>query len=506
MIRSFATIGSGLLCLAVAAYASGAEKIAFHPQPAAASGSPASSTASSTTSSTTAPTDSNARPAGHWLRTSCLHQSTDSSGLASPKSAALLRGNRRRMVSPCLSRLARRIPSVDEVERFQQTIAAGSKAETWSIACCRTNTSKSTPATGPRSGRTPDRPHGSTERNVRWSTARGCRSISATRFARNKPYDQMVYELVTATGANKPGEEDFNGAVNFLVDKLEENGVQATAKTSQDLPRPASAMHAVPQPSVQRMEAEPVLGVERLLPPDASRATFEGGRDVANRSSLINQDFAGEGQQARRSRCCSTSCATALSKVAYPVFVDGTEIERQRLCRTMSIAATELAKLIVNSRLPGQGDRQPHVGPLPRLRLHQADRRHGPAQCRRRIRSCSTAWAKEFATHSYDLKELIRWIVLSEPYGLSSKIDAKQQEGRPGAGREADVQPLLPAADAGRRAVRIAAGGHRGRQDARQLRRAGEDQDATGCSSSRSPSAPTKTTKPRRSTARFRRR
>ena len=51
-------------------------------------------------------------------------------------------------------------------------------------------------------------------------------------FAKNKPYDQMVYELVTATGTTKPGTEGFNGATNFLIDKVnEEDGVQATSAT-----------------------------------------------------------------------------------------------------------------------------------------------------------------------------------------------------------------------------------------------------------------------------------
>ena len=48
-------------------------------------------------------------------------------------------------------------------------------------------------------------------------------------FARNKPYDRMVYELVTATGGTAPGSKDFNGAANFLVMKLDENAAQATA-------------------------------------------------------------------------------------------------------------------------------------------------------------------------------------------------------------------------------------------------------------------------------------
>ena len=50
-------------------------------------------------------------------------------------------------------------------------------------------------------------------------------------FARNKPYDKMVYELITATGSSSPGSEKFNGAVNFLAMKVnEEKGTLATAE------------------------------------------------------------------------------------------------------------------------------------------------------------------------------------------------------------------------------------------------------------------------------------
>jgi hypothetical protein len=69
-------------------------------------------------------------------------------------------------------------------------------------------------------------------------------------FARNKPYDAMVYELVTATGTTAPGTAQFNGAVNFLIDKVND-------ETRKQLRRPreffgiANSMHPVPQPSVQ---------------------------------------------------------------------------------------------------------------------------------------------------------------------------------------------------------------------------------------------------------------
>ena len=49
----------------------------------------------------------------------------------------------------------------------------------------------------------------------------------------NKSYDELAKELITATGSCLPGDDDFNGAANFLVDKMAENGVQATARTSQ---------------------------------------------------------------------------------------------------------------------------------------------------------------------------------------------------------------------------------------------------------------------------------
>jgi hypothetical protein len=57
-------------------------------------------------------------------------------------------------------------------------------------------------------------------------------------FARNKPYDQLVNELVTANGANKPGEEGYRGETNFLIGNVDpdkkgmDKWINATAKTA----------------------------------------------------------------------------------------------------------------------------------------------------------------------------------------------------------------------------------------------------------------------------------
>ena len=116
------------------------------------------------------------------------------------------------------------------------------------------------------------------------------------------------------------------------------------------------------------------------------------------------------------------------------------------------------------------------------------------------------ALAAEFRKSSFNIKDLIRWIALSEPYALSSRANGSNERvGRSGIGRAAEVQSLLPAADAGRAAVRVAAGGHAGRQDAAATMPLRSGPRASGCGSSRLPLAPMRVAKRRPSTARFRR-
>ncbi|HIN95632.1 MAG TPA: DUF1549 domain-containing protein, partial [Planctomycetes bacterium] len=73
---------------------------------------------------------------------------------------------------------------------------------------------------------------GGTERNS-LTNREGLQKYLRDAFARNKYYDRLVYELVTATGHNSPGAENFNGAVNFLTMKVnDEKGSRATAETA----------------------------------------------------------------------------------------------------------------------------------------------------------------------------------------------------------------------------------------------------------------------------------
>ena len=245
-------------------------------------------------------------------------------------------------------------------------------------------------------------------------------------FARNKPYNQMVLELVTASGATKPGEPDFNGATNFLIEKVNadgridaEDGVQATAAASKiflGLQVQCTQCHNHPfnQWKQQKFwEFNAFFRQARSL-----RRFTPGTRDVSY-ASLVDEDFPGESNRADDAEIFYQE-RNGLTKVAYPVFIDGTEIghsgfvtqvnRREELGKLM-MASEFLDKMIVTrmwSQFLGYGftrpidDLGPHNAPSNAELLEQL--------------------GQEVRKSSYDLRQLMRWIVLSMPYQLSSRI------------------------------------------------------------------------------------
>jgi hypothetical protein len=240
-------------------------------------------------------------------------------------------------------------------------------------------------------------------------------------FARNKPYDRMVYELVTATGSTNPKEKDFNGAANFLVMKLEENAAQATAMTSKiflGLQVQCTQCHNHPFNEWKQQKFWELNAFFRQ-----TRALREfgdsGGRDPEN-VKLVNQDFAGEGGGNANEAIIYYELRNGLLQSAFPVFVDGTEINKSGYLSDCD-RRTELGKLMIQSpyldktianrmwqHFLGYGftkpidDLGPHNNPSHPALLDYL--------------------GEEVRKNSFNLKELIRWIALSEPYSLSSRI------------------------------------------------------------------------------------
>ena len=251
-------------------------------------------------------------------------------------------------------------------------------------------------------------------------------------FAENKPYNTMVHELVTATGTTRPGTENFNGAANFLAMKVnDEDGVQATAAVSRiflGLQVQCTQCHNHPfnQWKQQKFwEFNAFFRQSRAL-----RRFASGTRDI-DHIELINEDFAGQGRNPSKAEIYY-QLRNGMTKVAYPVFIDGTAIEksgyvnevnrRDELGKLM-MESDYLDKAIVNrmwSYFLGYGFTKPidDLGP------------HNPVSNPELFEQL----AKDFRDKSYDLKQLIVWITMSKPYQLSSRTIKENESDDPTLG------------------------------------------------------------------------
>src|SRR5439155_17403926 len=167
-------------------------------------------------------------------------------------------------------------------------------------------------------------------------------------FAREKPYNNMAYELITATGSTTPGKSDFNGATNFLVMKLEEDAAQATAMTSKiflGLQVQCTQCHNHPFNEWKQQKFWEFNAFFRQT--RALREFGQNRREVEN-CHLVNQDFAGEGTGSGPSEAIIYyELRNGLLQSAFPEFVDGTEISKSGFLSDCDRRA-ELGSLIMN--------------------------------------------------------------------------------------------------------------------------------------------------------------
>ncbi|MEO1528840.1 MAG: DUF1549 domain-containing protein [Planctomycetota bacterium] len=251
-------------------------------------------------------------------------------------------------------------------------------------------------------------------------------------FAANKTYDRMVYELVTAEGSTKPGTEGFNGAVNFLVGKVnEEKGVLAASSVSriflgQQVQCTQCHNHPFNDWKQQKFwEFNSFFRQTRAL-----RRFVDGTRDISH-AELVSEDFAGEANDPADA-LVFYEMRNGLTRVAYPVFTDGTAIDRSGFVEDVNrraelgrlmLASESMDKMAINrywSMFLGYGftkpidDMGPHNNPThPEL---------------------LSSLASEFRDASYNLKDLITWITLSKPYALASVLSSKNQVDDPSIG------------------------------------------------------------------------
>jgi hypothetical protein len=271
----------------------------------------------------------------------------------------------------------------------------------------------------------------------------------------NKPYDQLVVELLSSTGTGTPGSPDYSGAVNFLLASLDGDGALATTRTCQTflgLQLQCAQCHNHPFNKWEQREFWQINAFFRQL--DVER---RGGA-----TRLVKRDFPGATGSMDEAEI-NFEQPNGVLRTAYPVFLDGTElprsgavatVDRQQELARLVAAAPQLGVALVNrlwSHFLGYGFTRPvdDMGP------------HNPASHPELLQRLAT----EFAAHDYDVPRLMRWIVLSDAFGLSSRIGRGNDSDQPDRGTIAlfsryYARPLEPEqvyeslqviADAGRR-------------------------------------------------------
>ncbi len=248
-------------------------------------------------------------------------------------------------------------------------------------------------------------------------------------LAGGKPYDQLAQELISAEGCNKPGTEDFHGAVNFLIGMLEDKAVQATSTTSRlflGLQVQCTQCHHHPTNNWQQSQ---FWGLNAFFRQATALRTTQG-RDVVE-ARLGDQDFAGEGGSPTQAEVYYEIRNGQLEAV-FPTFVDGRQIEPNGFVRDLNWR-DELAELIVSSEyfapalvnrlwgyFLGYGFTRPvdDMGP------------HNPPTHPELLAQLS----RDLKAHRFDLRRLMRWIVLSEAYQLSSASNDNNADDDPALG------------------------------------------------------------------------
>ncbi len=247
----------------------------------------------------------------------------------------------------------------------------------------------------------------------------------ATAIQKNTPYHQLVEELLTATGTTSPGSENYNPATNFLVATLDADAKLATARTcatflGQQLQCAECHTHPTTGWSQQKFWALNAFFRQAKLAKDRETGQL----------AVVDQDFVQPGQS--DSGEVYYEQPNGLIKVAFPEFIDGTTIPASGKLAEVD-RRKELAQLIINSdQFPratvnrmwrhffGVGFTQPvdDMGP------------HNPASHPELLDQL----AENFAQSGFDLKRLMRWITLSEAYGLSSRQTDANLADNPDAG------------------------------------------------------------------------
>jgi Protein of unknown function (DUF1549)/Protein of unknown function (DUF1553) len=235
------------------------------------------------------------------------------------------------------------------------------------------------------------------------------RSWLRVQFGRNRPWNEIVNDLITASGPN----DETNGAVNFVLAHREFDAVPLTSVTTRVfLGEQIQCTQCHDHPSNNWKQADfwginaffRGLDVQEIERTDATGAMMTSGYELIDNPSDAYAKFD------RRD---------GTIRIVFPTYLDGSKISqgtdvhrRQELGKFITDAKNKQFARAFANRMWGYF--------LGRGIVHPVDDfgDHNPPSNPELLEQLATA----FESSGYDVKALIRLIMATEAYGLSSKM------------------------------------------------------------------------------------
>lgn len=257
----------------------------------------------------------------------------------------------------------------------------------------------------------------------------GLRQWLRRAMAENLSYDEFVVGLLTATGTNTPGSDDFNGSVNFLLDHMASDQVPATNKVAELFLGTRVGCTQCHNHPFNHWKQDQFWGLNAFF--KQTHLEYVSQDEDTTIVRLLNQDFVPSSGNMDEAEIYY-ELRNGLLKVAYPKFLDGSSIDpsgelavvnrRDELARLVA-GSPNLAEAEVN-RLWAHFFGYGFTKPIDDLGPH--NRPSHP--------ELFSQLAEWFRKSGYDRRRLIRWLVLSDAYLLSSRIQTGNEIDAPDAG------------------------------------------------------------------------
>ena len=245
-------------------------------------------------------------------------------------------------------------------------------------------------------------------------------------LAESKPYDQMVHELITAEGVNRPGAPNFNGAVNFLLDGYTKDATLASARTARIfLGTQIQCVQCHSHPTNEGWTQN------RFWEFNAFFRQMHVKRAKGGIATLSDRSLSSESRGSNEAEIYYEEL-DGLKRVAFPVFFDGQaisksgdleQVNRRREVASFVVSSKEFSRSIVN-RLWASFFQFGLSNPVDDMGEHAAPEHP----------EMLALMAEQFEAHDYDLDLLIRWIASTDAFGRSSKSVADNVADNPRQG------------------------------------------------------------------------